>query len=605
MRTVKQLIYLTLLASTFLSCIDKEEPKTPIDPKPIEQEQIKPELKTFVFKKELNKGLIPFDIVGAIKDKSITVTLDKKLKIKELIPSFTTSDETEVLIKKVKQVSGKTALDITKPVSYTLVSKTKTEATYELKINYITDAATSFTKLSLMKAQNPSLEADLMPTLDDKGNYVFESTSSDTSYIPSFETEAKEVLIGDKKQESGVTLVDFTQPVLYTLISKEGFKQSFTVIVKPKQEAEITIAKLIIKTKDGQEITSKKDYLKASFEFVMEDGKKTYKGKIRGRGNSTWGRPKKPYKIKLKDKESLFGMKAEKKWVLLANHLDPTMMLTATAMKVGEQLEIPYTNHIIPIDVTINGVYRGQYNLTEQVEVKKNRVNVEDGVLLELDTYFDEDYKFKTNFYRLPVNFKYPKDNKGENAQIMAKTEEELNQLESLVASYQFPNNNYLDYFDKEAFVKYLVVQALASNREINHPKSTYMHKPKDGKFTMGPLWDFDWAYGYNSHQHFTTYTQPIFVESNSMAGASFFSRIASDPKVAQLLKETWQGYRAEHFDALLSYLDKYYEDQKASRAKDYEVWHTGSGDFDAEYQTLRTWLINRANFLDQEFNKL
>jgi len=131
----------------------------------------------------------------------------------------------------------------------------------------------------------------------------------------------------------------------------------------------------------------------------------------KGRGNSTWTYPKKPFKIKLDEEASVLGLAAEKDWILLANYLDGTHLLNAVGMKIGQLLEMPYTNHIIPVEVTLNNEYLGGYMLTEQIEVKKNRVNVkEEGMLLNLDTNFDELNQFSSTHFRLPVTIKYPKE---------------------------------------------------------------------------------------------------------------------------------------------------------------------------------------------------
>lgn len=74
----------------------------------------------------------------------------------------------------------------------------------------------------------------------------------------------------------------------------------------------------------------------------------------------------------------------------MANHIDPTLMLNSVAFKIGRLLELPFTNHAISVDVVLNGKYKGSYLLTEQIEVKKNRVDLDDknSVIWELDSYF-------------------------------------------------------------------------------------------------------------------------------------------------------------------------------------------------------------------------
>lgn len=78
---------------------------------------------------------------------------------------------------------------------------------------------------------------------------------------------------------------------------------------------------------------------------------------IRGRGNSTWEMPKKPYRLKLDKKSVILGLGEERDWILLANYIDPTLMLNAVAFKIGQLLELPFTNHAIPVDLYLNGEY--------------------------------------------------------------------------------------------------------------------------------------------------------------------------------------------------------------------------------------------------------
>ena len=64
---------------------------------------------------------------------------------------------------------------------------------------------------------------------------------------------------------------------------------------------------------------------------------------IRGRGNSTWGMPKKPYRLKLTDKQSLLGMPSSRDWVLLANYSDKTLLRNALALDLGAKLGMAWT----------------------------------------------------------------------------------------------------------------------------------------------------------------------------------------------------------------------------------------------------------------------
>ena len=100
-------------------------------------------------------------------------------------------------------------------------------------------------------------------------------------------------------------------------------------------------------------------------------------GMIKVRGNSTAEAPKKPYKIKLDTKQNLFGMGIAKKWVLLANCFDPTMLRNALAFDLAKELGLAYTSQYTFAEVWMDGTYLGCYQLTEPVEAKNTRVNID------------------------------------------------------------------------------------------------------------------------------------------------------------------------------------------------------------------------------------
>ena len=115
---------------------------------------------------------------------------------------------------------------------------------------------------------------------------------------------------------------------------------------------------------------------------VLEHGRPTLSAAplayIKGRGNSTWEQEKKPYNLKLESKADLLGMGASKKWCLLANAMDPTLLRNAAAYSLAQETAIPYTVEYRIADLFINGEYRGNYMLTEKVETGEGRVDIAD-----------------------------------------------------------------------------------------------------------------------------------------------------------------------------------------------------------------------------------
>jgi hypothetical protein len=381
-----------------------------------------------------------------------------------------------------------------------------------------------------------------------------------------------------------------------------GCKKTETPIIKvenPVITAVDSLPQVSIVTNAGAPVNTKNVYVKADISINGQSRLPDFKGtmQIRGRGNTSWNFPKKPYKIKLDAKAPLLGMAAEKDWILLANYLDGLHLLNPVALKIGQLLNMPYTNNSVPVQLTLNGQYQGLYMLTEQIEVQPNRVNVDnDGILLQLDTNFDDVWRFKSNAFQLPVMIMYPELT---NATEMTPIQKEFEQMEALVDRADFPNNNYLDYLDAESVANYLIVYLMTDNEEINHPKSTYIHKTKTGKWTMGPIWDFDWAYDYEkSFVHFGNYNKSLFWSPPSV-GTRFFSKLMTDPRIKTLMKQKWADFKTNKFNNLTAFVDTYAANIESARYKDYQLWKRGNFDFTGDVKTLKTWLHNRVIYLN------
>lgn len=141
---------------------------------------------------------------------------------------------------------------------------------------------------------------------------------------------------------------------------------------------------IYVDTEGGQDIVSKEDYINSNFRI---QGNKEYNStnttlydgtiKIRGRGNSTWGQPKKPYKVKLDEKTDLFGFGKNKHWTLLANYTDESHMRNTIAYNLSGDMGMPYMQSV-HVDLILNGEYRGTYQFCEQVKIAGSRVDIHD-----------------------------------------------------------------------------------------------------------------------------------------------------------------------------------------------------------------------------------
>lgn len=229
---------------------------------------------------------------------------------------------------------------------------------------------------------------------------------------------------------------------------------------------------------------------------------------IRLRGNSTQEFPKKPFAIKLASEAKVLGMPIHKRWVLLANWMDRTMLRNAVAFEVAHQTEnafadgIGWNPHGYNVEVIMDGRHVGNYYLCEQIKIDGDRVNIQDcyedvleenpnptvadcGYLLEFDDNYDEVNKFHTG-RGLPCMFK---DIVSDELFEAVKA-----RIEGIEANLEAGNYDaaYND-LDIHSVIDYFFIQELAFNDEYKHPKSVYMYIDGLGKLTAGPVWDFDW----------------------------------------------------------------------------------------------------------------
>ena len=558
------------------------------------------ELLNFSILKSDNQGKVANDVEASIQGSVITLPLDKSDDLKSLIAVFEYNGKS-ITINGVEQESGVTSNDYSQPLVFTVEAEDGSKQQYTVEIALKDTGVLS--AFRFLKKNNAFLTADVSSSIGEE-SIIPLVTFSQSELIPTFTTNAVKVLVDEVEQKSGMTKNDFSSPVVYQFIMRNGETFQYTVKAEFLLSA---IPELTITTTDPSiaEIPSKDYYLEGTLAVNGRGGYEDYTGKteVKGRGNSTWGYPKKPYRLKLNKKAEICGLGKAKNYVLLANHLDPTLMLNSVAFKIGRLLELPFTNHAIPVDVVLNGIYKGSYLLTEQIEVKENRVDLDENnsVMWELDSYWDDEPKFKSTAFNLPVMVKDP-DLTTEQFEYWKK---DFNAFTTQFAKEPLEGNSYVDMIDIESVAKFLITFNLVHNMEINHPKSVFLHKEGNGKYVMGPIWDFDWAYDYEgTSNHFGRYNTPLFSSSMNGVGTAFFQRFLQDSRVKAIYKRTWQDFKNNKLDALLQYVDDYAVMLKPSVERNSELWEN-TRSFDTKVKELKTWLRNRADYIDSEVSKL
>jgi spore coat protein CotH len=347
-------------------------------------------------------------------------------------------------------------------------------------------------------------------------------------------------------------------------------------------------------------------YTKTNISIIDEDNpmynisNTDYKDEIRGRGNSTWTYPKKPYRIKFDKKTSLFGYEKAKSWVLLANYLDPTLIMNTVTFELGNRIGLPYTNHYTHVELFLNGVYQGSYMLTEQVQAGAGRVDIDedDGFLVELDVYYDEEPKFKTTSYQLPIMIKSPEDLTDPAGYDFVK--DAINALDAAVYASSFPESGYRDLINIDTFVGFLLANEIVRNGELGHPKSTYMYKDKgdSAKISMGPLWDFDWAFGFTgTRPNYFTNAQIRFT-----GGHRFFGRFYSDPVFTRKYKQLWNAHYGD-ITGIETFIDEMAALLEKSQALNFKL-RNETVNYRQQIEKMKTWWHDRVLYLNTEINK-
>ena len=230
---------------------------------------------------------------------------------------------------------------------------------------------------------------------------------------------------------------------------------------------------------------------------------------VKGRGNSTWGWEKKPYALKLAKKTAILGMPRHKRWCLIANYMDRTLLRNRVAHYIASRTSLQWTPRTCFAEVYFRESlqadfkYLGNYLIVEQIKIDENRLDIDElttddnegdaltgGYLLEMDSYYDEMNKFRSAYSDMPVNIKSPDESITDRQFQYIRTY--FNEADNLLFDKDYRDPSAM--FDITSFLDYWIVNELMGNQEIKHPKSFYVHKPRLGKLTAGPVWDFDYG---------------------------------------------------------------------------------------------------------------
>ncbi len=377
----------------------------------------------------------------------------------------------------------------------------------------------------------------------------------DFTLVPTFTTSDKDavVAVGGVEQTSGVTAQDFSEPVVYSVTGTDGATRYYTVSVTNTGLPVVVLTgggvsdqgyKYANSDRTVYDTTSDMPYLESVIPSKESTFRETDKIAIydkaggqnlaevycgfRMRGNSTAKFPKKPIAVKLVKKAEVLGMAEHKRWCLLANWIDRSMIRNAVAFDIAKKIQEAYpdvkgddgygtdgTDGLVwnpsgrNVELVLNGVHAGNYFLCEQIKIGGKRLDIQDGFedvlddynagtgdapttancgyLLEFNAPTDEYNTATTSHYSLPYQSK-------DQITYSAIWSYVTNYVQS-IEDYLYAGNYTSAYgmLDINSVIDYWFVQEIAMNNEYRHPKSVYMYKNGTGKLYAGPVWDFDY----------------------------------------------------------------------------------------------------------------
>ena len=338
---------------------------------------------------------------------------------------------------------------------------------------------------------------------------------------------------------------------------------------------------------------------------------------IRGRGNSTWDMPKKPYRLKLTDKQSLLGMPSSKDWVLLANYSDKTLLRNKLALELGAAIGMAWTPRTAFVELHLNNRYEGVYLLSENIKIARDRVNIDEleeddvaadrvsgGYLLEVDFRHDG-HTMITATDQLPIVFQSPEEPApAQEAYIKGYIDEFERVLHS--ADFADPVTGYAAYIDVDSFIRWFLVNEIFRNRDANMWSSCWMYKPRGGKLHMGPLWDFDIAAGN------INYDDGYKAAGWWVHDGPWFERLFEDPAFAARVRQIWSEIEADQLPAMIQSIGSHAAALQQSQLNNFQRWPilesyvwpnaTIPGSYPGEISYLNNWLSTRIAWMSGQF---
>ncbi len=360
---------------------------------------------------------------------------------------------------------------------------------------------------------------------------------------------------------------------------EKGNERRFAIeIVRHKENIPV----LYLETENGAIVESKSIYLSATFAL---DGENTEIPslnethiRLRGRGNSTWKWDKKPYKIHFDEPTSILGLPAAEEWALFANYADKSLMRNGLAQEMASVLSFDYCPAQVYVDLFLNGEYLGVYTLGEHLEEGEGRIEVIHDMAQRDCGYFIEaggvvsgvDVKGMNYFHAGLVKFALIKG-----PEYNALTSEQFEYIKKYMQEADKAvksGEGYEEYLDLETLIDWLIMIELSNNTDCAWRRSTYFTKNPGEKVKMGPVWDFDLAFG-NFSKDVAGFDVWVSTSEDDYVGETWSTHLFKDPEFQKAFKARWEEVKDKLLETARAYTDQTYEMLYPSAEHNFDRW--------------------------------
>ncbi|HEV8541736.1 MAG TPA: CotH kinase family protein [Verrucomicrobiae bacterium] len=354
------------------------------------------------------------------------------------------------------------------------------------------------------------------------------------------------------------------------------------------------------------------------------------RGGFHGRGSSSAGFPQPSFAVQFLDEFdqeqhlSPLGLPANSDWVLYApNMFDPVLIHNPFVHQLSRDMGrySPRTRFVEVFLVQHPGLitaddYAGLYVLEEKIKAGKHRVAIDrlgpedlkppevtGGYLLKFDRLGPGEQGFWAG--GADIVYVEPKEPVIELPQRTAQRRYIKDYFDEFERALQGPNwkdpsKGYRAYIDVDSWIDFHVLEVLSGNVDIFR-FSTYFYKPRGGKITYGPHWDFDRALGSVDHRD----AYPRRWNTGRFFDAPWWSQLFTDPDFWQLWVDRWQALRQTHFSEtnLFRLIDRLTGEVREAQPREAARWGLDprGGSYQSEIDWMKQWLSERIDFIDRQ----